>query len=492
MTELENYFKIINATESMVEIKLNEIIPRPDRQKRGLINGLGSIFKSITGNLDAEDGNRYDKLIEKLHRNQEHMSENIKNQNSLSMDLIEKFNETIQNINHNGKTLTARIFKLQNLIKIQTDKENIDAAINTANGLINLYKIIYDVLQDIQNSMTFTKLKLLHPSVINVNDLFKILKNLENLLPSGQLPFKITYENTVLYESLIEVECYISQNRVVYILNLPINYPGEFILYHLYSIPVQDDKTKFHAIIPNSKFIALSEKKYAQTNNNCLKISKGNYYCKHQELIDKFTQKICEVNLIDNKNSENCSSQNLIINAVQMFNIEDSNKWIVIAPMERQIVLQCDQTNIKTIIGTHLIPLQNSCQFKINEQTIYSKEIKEEIAPMIFDFKTKIPFDNLSKIPLKFENMKLDELQIIKEKINIIPLDDQEIADSATHVPWILVVLIIIVAVAVYSYQSYKRRRTVIAADNDPSRIPSPAEPEVPILDGRNYIIRSI
>lgn len=36
------------------------------KRKRGLVDGLGSVFKFLTGNLDAADGERYEKIISKL------------------------------------------------------------------------------------------------------------------------------------------------------------------------------------------------------------------------------------------------------------------------------------------------------------------------------------------------------------------------------------------------------------------------------------------
>lgn len=107
--ETSNYVKILNLTKDKVEVKLKEIIPHPQRTKRGLINGLGSIFKSITGNLDASDGERYDKLIRQLQVNQNDLAGNIVQQNTISLEIINKFNETVQQIKHNEKLLQSKI-----------------------------------------------------------------------------------------------------------------------------------------------------------------------------------------------------------------------------------------------------------------------------------------------------------------------------------------------------------------------------------------------
>ncbi|KAH1028266.1 hypothetical protein HUJ05_001640 [Dendroctonus ponderosae] len=63
---------------------------------RGLINGIGSIFKTITGNLDASDGERYEKLITELQTNKKQINHAILRQNSLSLSVIKEFNKTVQ------------------------------------------------------------------------------------------------------------------------------------------------------------------------------------------------------------------------------------------------------------------------------------------------------------------------------------------------------------------------------------------------------------
>nr|CAI5842191.1 unnamed protein product [Callosobruchus analis] len=90
--------------ERKVDGKLNNIFPStyktfPSfsiRIKRGLVNGLESIFKAITGNLDARDGERFESLISELQNNQNKISEAINSQSTLSVELIDNFNKTIK------------------------------------------------------------------------------------------------------------------------------------------------------------------------------------------------------------------------------------------------------------------------------------------------------------------------------------------------------------------------------------------------------------
>ena len=61
--ELKTYENILKFNCEQLSNKIKIITSH--RNKRGIINGLGTIVKAITGNLDATVGSRYDELFEK-------------------------------------------------------------------------------------------------------------------------------------------------------------------------------------------------------------------------------------------------------------------------------------------------------------------------------------------------------------------------------------------------------------------------------------------
>jgi hypothetical protein len=67
-----------------------------------------------------------------------------------------------------------------------------------------MYKIIDSILQDIENSITFAKLKILHPSIIKTEDLYFELIKVQDQIGLNQMPLEITLENTFLFEKLIK------------------------------------------------------------------------------------------------------------------------------------------------------------------------------------------------------------------------------------------------------------------------------------------------
>ncbi|CAH2018707.1 unnamed protein product, partial [Acanthoscelides obtectus] len=153
-----NYLNVLYFLERKVDGKLNDIFPStyetvPSfsvRIKRGLINGLGSIFKAITGNLDASDGEKFESLISDLQNDQNKLSEAINSQNTLSVELIDNFNKTVSQITHNQKLLEAKINQLLTaMINTQAYIENGFFLRDTISEIMNIYHIIISVLQDI-------------------------------------------------------------------------------------------------------------------------------------------------------------------------------------------------------------------------------------------------------------------------------------------------------------------------------------------------------
>lgn len=70
--------KQVNYVKNETIKKFTQIIPisikSEKRQKRGLINPLGSLIKLITGNLDHEDAIKYEKMITNI-KSHENLSE---------------------------------------------------------------------------------------------------------------------------------------------------------------------------------------------------------------------------------------------------------------------------------------------------------------------------------------------------------------------------------------------------------------------------------
>ena len=73
--QISNYDKIILYSKSLILSKLSNLQIH-SKNKRGLMNGMGPILKSLTGNLNASDGVKIFKILNQLQITKQRYSNN--------------------------------------------------------------------------------------------------------------------------------------------------------------------------------------------------------------------------------------------------------------------------------------------------------------------------------------------------------------------------------------------------------------------------------
>lgn len=99
---LQKPFNLAESLETKILLRFRQINPQINsRQKRGLINALGSVIKVITGNLDQQDPQNYDKAIATLTHNQKELKTLNNQQITLLKESINKFKNITQSLSQN-------------------------------------------------------------------------------------------------------------------------------------------------------------------------------------------------------------------------------------------------------------------------------------------------------------------------------------------------------------------------------------------------------
>ena len=159
--------KLLNHYKNEVKSKFQNLnINENLRKKRGLINGLGSVIKSITGNLDAQDAEYYDKLIDELKNNQQTIQKNLMQNYNYNNELVKQFNDTINSLKHNQLLLTSRILQIQNYT--QEHSTLIDSLFlkDIINQITLYYNSLLIALNNIEISLSFCNLNYFHETII--------------------------------------------------------------------------------------------------------------------------------------------------------------------------------------------------------------------------------------------------------------------------------------------------------------------------------------
>ena len=204
--EFSNYDKIISFLQQTILTKIENIhatYSQNYRTKRGLINGLGTILKSISGNLDDSDGKKIYQILDHLKDNEKNLQSQIQNQYSVSHSLIEKFNLNVKNIMHNENALKSKIIQLNSIVRHGISQQNILVISDVMQQVIFLYNALLNTFEEIENSITFCKLGVLHPSIIKTTELFEEIKQISSHY-KDQFPFDLTLNNILDFESTIK------------------------------------------------------------------------------------------------------------------------------------------------------------------------------------------------------------------------------------------------------------------------------------------------
>lgn len=483
--ELSNFATILNTSKLNVENKIYEILPLQNiypkksmRSKRGILNGLGSVFKVITGNLDASDGEHFENLIRQLSKNQNKLQKEIIQTHSVSHELIQKFNESLNQIYHHENLLQSKLLIIQRSINRQNEEYSLIALKDVFIQLINIYQLIFQKLQDIENSIAFSKLQTLHSSILTQNDLFREISKFD--ISSNQLPFILSLDNMYLFEKLINVESYIYDNRITFILSVPVTYIIDFVYYQVIPVPklMPNSSSLFSTILPTSNIILYSQMYFAYNPRQCQKFDET-YFCRNAQ-IKQFPEleDSCEMSILTMKTIH--SQCKLIQNHVAepiIYPIESSNKWIGVFPKKLQLTLSCnEQKSILMVHGTYFLVIPQNCQISTPKEIIANRDRTVQKSD-ILHFEVNNAKILQSKVNLTMEHFA-NNFQKLPILHNIEYID--EVSTDRPFDPWtIAAYMVFIIAVAYICYKAYKKIWPIVK--NQRKTTPNQEEQMIPL-----------
>ncbi|HEY9486357.1 MAG TPA: envelope fusion protein, partial [Nitrososphaeraceae archaeon] len=329
--EIQNYDNVLYFQTNNAKLKLDNLLSdqnkenQDNRSKRGLINFLGSVIKFITGNLDEKDKIKYDNLIDNLHKNQENLILENNHQISLTKDLIANYNKTIKALILNEKTIANDINDLQGSLREAEFEFHYEMFLKSIFDQLNFnLNIIIQLLQDLENAITFAKLGIPHYSIISRKEFNTILTKLIQDIPEEQLLFP-SY-NISKYFEITKVKAYIRNTRIVFILSIPIVLPDIYSYYYLFSIPIRcKDNSSYKTLILEEPYFLANNKHYMFHKEKCVDVDKL-FYCEKNNLLNGYEQTNCMFNILNNYgNYSECRSTNIIVESNVINQIDKIN-----------------------------------------------------------------------------------------------------------------------------------------------------------------------
>lgn len=487
-SEVHTHVSLLTQISDSINLKYSEIIAGTQinnpRNKRGVLNGIGTIWKSITGNLDATDGQYYNDCINKL-TNDEHQIENlVKNQISVTTSVIKNFNTTIQKLQIDEETFN------KNLIEIQTTLSNISNDLSYYEAQIKLLEIcetlmesfvfVKDALDNVLNAIAFARLKILHNSIIIPDDLIDSLQLISQSLKRNNLPLPIFVSNIAQYLDIIELGAYQMDSKIVFILKIPLVEPETYTLYRLYPIPILDNRTGLYHILPTAqKYVARDEDSLFYISmrdlTKCKSLDQNTKICSSLLPYPIDSDSICEAQLLRRSSQLPRTCQTTLLIAKEYYVQEIvPDTWLIAISDPLPVTIKCENMDATTRIinNNSILSLQAQCSAFIGSTRVHSrqqtdfKEIVYKTHPVQIPFSCCDHLPATRKVPnlkpLKLSKIDVEDLNIAQHKLNQYSEELDKIINEpyiSKEISWFSITTIILIVLAIIIYVFYRCKR---------------------------------
>lgn len=462
--EFVNILSSLITLEQQIDTQIIQINPSEDlkiRNKRGLIDPLGSLIKCITGNLDQSDALKYDTQIKLLQENQNKLKISAINQITLLNSTISKFQTIISNISHNQLALKSKITQVEDTIRNEIIYQNHYIKVHMLiQEITTFYQVVFNVFQKIETAISFAKFNTLHNAIIDPINLLKEIQNIQHQLKLNVLPFEATENNIAKFEQIITLKCYSKDFVITFILELPLVEPKIYQFYQLHPVPIPLNKSSnFKIIVPHKPYLALEDSKFAYIDQPCNQIKSEEFLCTNAHSNYIGSHPPCEVQLITYKpHITTCQLFQVQLEEIQVKKIGE-DKWLITVPQQVIAITTCDNAQTKVpLSGSYLLQSPPNCNAQIGPFLLQSYKSSE----LTFN-KIRLPQLNLSdeedgnKIIFNPPELKLDAVNIKETREIQTKLLEQKTQLQEMSIPvyyartsvWTIVLYVLVIFISV-------------------------------------------
>lgn len=425
------------------------------RVKRGLIDGLGSVVKSITGNLDYTDALHYNQAITRLENNENKLAIELNNHVSLSKNWSSQYSKILDSIVDNQNKIRTLMSKIEQAEASQ-DYDLMKYA-HFAQVLMVLSDNVDAIsleLVNLQNVLAFIRASTTHHSVLNLYAIREIIRKLNILYSSSQV-LDLDFRE---YFDVIRLGSYYVGNQIVIVYKFPVVLPSTYDMYKLSIVP-----NKNHEILtPPFPYLAIHEKDFNYIEAECPKTSKW-YLCEEKRNLQSRSSDDCIQHLISTQQrSRNCTLTTITLEKPAYEELDEKH-YSISFPVSTKVHLSCGQDLYKTLQGSYLAIIPQSCFMKTAEFTISNTKdrlkgqaLKIMDVPADFNFKTS----SSSAPAFKFNSINLNYLHETNQRVlHQTPLKlEKDTGHSLYHttIPMYVIILFGACALAGLLYRRYR------------------------------------
>lgn len=373
--------------------------PRDERKRRGLIDGLGTIIKVITGNMDATDAKNIYSEVNAIRANQNVLKDNIRNQLQVVESTLAVFDNTTKIVQENEEALQKYITRVLDMLTTKFDRDT--ARQHTDEALTAIAVVVEALLIDIKelvgiiNEVSSGKAS---SAVITPQKLAHYLSEALPHLPTGcHFPVAIHRREMTTLLQLTDTYAYSRDSIITVILEIPLIGPEKYSVSKVYPLPTRSSSNSSYFIDTTEDLVAINREnqRFLQITESELKTCKrieNNYICKPSHPSALLSNAApCEVLTFAKTNGNNsiqCPKRAIELTHTVIITMRQPGKWLYIAPAEEPLSISCNKKTIQhaALINSGILALTGVCTVtapKFHVKTIrkYTQTINEDYLP---------------------------------------------------------------------------------------------------------------
>ncbi|XP_071579737.1 uncharacterized protein [Temnothorax nylanderi] len=402
--------------------------------KRGLIDAIGQISKTLFGTMDAEDAKIINEQIQMLDNQQQTLQHAAKNQLKIINATLGHMEKLEQTLSHNENLLANVTRKLHDQFIHQ---EEIDEQILLITAI--LADLTTDI-NDITDYLTYAQNDILLTRVLPLENIVVELKEATSHLTRGlNFPFKIQTENWNTIQKYVVVSAYYDNANVYTILAFPIVAYSIYEIIKITPVPIHNDHNVFTLLEPSHTLLGINRENH-------------NYIILKESELNKCTREttkfICDQNfpvyfVTANAPSEvqlyvkapryieNRGQRHIIANVTFWITVAEPQTWLYSTPKISEIIIQCNEMpeNKIKIEKTGKITLRDNCKITTpdiileTKNRIYTKHVQMYLPELNVTntIEKSITLDNKldSEKEIKLEPVIKDPSELIKLSLSL-------------------------------------------------------------------------
>ncbi|KAF9796573.1 hypothetical protein SFRURICE_012666 [Spodoptera frugiperda] len=253
-----------------------------------------------------------------------------------------------------------------------------------------------------------------------MNEIFSQITKTDNLLlytSNSQIskrldfPVPLAIQNIHSIIDVSEFSSYYYNNKVIFILQIPLITPDKFMAYKNIPLPTphDDSHNTFALIQPSYSYIALSDDRmhYAMldTLDKCKIINSNLSICELNNIYSCISNPNCESRILTEITLSlptECNAK-LLYGQIDIWQKLKNNKWIYVQSKTNKLTIKCDENiDDHSITGTGIVKLSPNC-------IGYSKTV--QLIPTIYRTCRRSSLSKINLDSLKYATHQMDSLE---------------------------------------------------------------------------------